>query len=57
MKEGGSVQGLASTTRTSSDKKEFLIVHTTDGQQEVDLEQIKSMQALSPNPHFQRIDF
>lgn len=51
------IQGRAKTTRTSADKEEFLVLQGDDGEQQIELESIKSMQALTTNPHFKQIDF
>jgi len=50
-------EGQAQTTKTSPDKKEYLVLSSTNHPLEVELEKIKSIRALTPNPHFQQIDF
>ena len=52
-----SVQGRAKTTETSVDKREWLILETEHQSKKVDLSTIKSMQALTQNPHFDKIEF
>ena len=52
-----SIQGRAKTTETSVDKREWLILETHDQSEKVDLSTIKSMQAITPNPHFDKVEF
>ena len=51
------IQGEAMTTRISTNKKEYLLIQHASAQQEIELDNIKSMQALTHNPHFDKIDF
>ncbi len=51
------IEGKAITTETSADKREWLIVEQHSERISIELQQIKSMQALSPNPHFDLITF
>ncbi len=44
-------------TTLSKNKQEFLVVETAEGKQEIELNQIKSMQALTENSHFGRVNF
>ena len=50
------IEGKPITT-LSKNKQEFLLMETKDAKQEIEMSQIKSMQALAKNPHFDRIDF
>ncbi len=50
------IEGKPITTQ-SKNKQEFLLMEMADAKQEIELDQIKSMQALTKNPHFDRIDF
>ncbi|MHC8367316.1 Rho-binding antiterminator [Pseudomonas sp. ZT5P21] len=50
-----SLTAKALTTRTSSDKEEFLCVETADGQQEIRLDQLLAITPLDDNAQFGRI--
>ena len=52
-----SIQGRAKTTETSIDKREWLILETEHQSEKIDLSTIKSMRALTQNPHFDKIEF
>ena len=57
LDNGEIIEGQALTTLTSG-KQEFLVIHQQrDQQQRIELNRIKTMQALTANPHFERIDF
>ena len=57
LDNGEIIEGQALTTLTSG-KQEFLVIHQQRGQQQrIELNRIKTMQALTANPHFERIDF
>jgi Rho-binding antiterminator len=57
LTDGSSQQGIAITTETSSDKREWLILQQPAGKIQIDLMQIKSMQSLTANSHFELINF
>lgn len=57
LKDGSSCEGQAITTETSSDKIEWFILHQQNGDLRIQYEDIKTMQALTRNPHFDRVDF
>lgn len=57
LQSGTSIEGKAITTRTSRDKKEYIIIETDQQQQQIELIHIKSMQAVQPNPYFDSISF
>ncbi len=57
LTDGSSQQGTAITTETSSDKREWLILEQPTGKIQIDLMQIKSMQSLTANSHFELINF
>jgi Rho-binding antiterminator len=57
LTDGSTLQGKAITTETSSDKREWLILQQSTGKIQIDLMQIKSMQSLTPNSHFEQINF
>ncbi len=51
------IEGRAETTLTGADKKEYLQLSSGTESIKIDLESIKKMQALTPNPHFDLINF
>ncbi len=53
---GDKVTGRAKTT-SSKDKLEYLVIETTDGEMDIEMNQIKTMRSLIDNPHFTQIDF
>ena len=55
--DGTSTRGRAQTTQTRAHKKEFLVLKSDAGEQYIDMDSIKSMQALTTNPHFDKIKF
>lgn len=57
LTDGSSHEGKAITTQTSSDKREWLILQQQSARIQVDLMQIKTMQSLTPNIHFDQISF
>ncbi len=50
-------QGIAKTTQTDSDKKEYLLIDCQQQIQQIELVNIKKMTAIQPNPHFNSIVF
>jgi Rho-binding antiterminator len=57
LKDGGRLVAKALTTRTSSDKEEFLRLETTDGEQEIRLDQLLAITPLDANAQFARVMF
>jgi Rho-binding antiterminator len=57
LRDGRSCEGQATTTETSPDKIEWLILRQQNGDLRIQYEHIKTMQALTRNPHFDRVDF
>jgi Rho-binding antiterminator len=57
LTDGTIRQGKAITTETTPDKREWLILEQQSGETLIDLIQIKSMQSLTPNCHFDQINF
>ena len=55
--DGRNMQGSAMTTETTPEREELLILKTTSGPQKINLSDIKSMTALTDNPHFSQIEF
>ncbi len=57
VKQGQALEGLALDTYTRADKQEYLVLETAAGRQEIPYEYLTSLEALDPNPHFERIEF
>jgi Rho-binding antiterminator len=57
LKNGSHVEGVAETTRTTSDKKEYLSLSTHDKTIDADFDEIRALVALTPNPHFNVVEF
>ena len=55
LKDGAQLKAKALTTRTSSNKEEFLVVVTADGQQEIRLDQLLAITPLDANAQFGRV--
>jgi Rho-binding antiterminator len=55
--DGESLTAKALTTRTSSDKEEFLRVETANGQQEIRLDQLLAVTPLDDHAQFGRVVF
>ncbi|QVW25701.1 transcriptional antiterminator [Pseudomonas hormoni] len=53
--DGESLTARALTTRTSSEKEEFLCVEMADGQQEIRLDQLLAVTPLDDNAQFGRV--
>jgi Rho-binding antiterminator len=51
------VQGRAVQTAYNGNREECIVVETEQGNEEIALEQIASMEAITKNPHFEKIDF
>ena len=57
LHDGSRRVATALTTRTSSDKEEFLRLETADGQQEVRLDHLLAITPLDANAQFGRVVF
>jgi Rho-binding antiterminator len=57
LKDGARLLAKALTTRTSSDKEEFLCLETADGEQEIRLDQLLAITPLDANAQFGRVMF
>jgi Rho-binding antiterminator len=57
LNDGSSQQGRAITTQTTTDKREWLMIDQPSGPARIELNQIKTMQALDLNSHFDLIEF
>ena len=57
FKNGQIVQGKALQTAYNENKEECIVLETAPGNEEIALEQLASMQAVTKNPHFEKIDF
>lgn len=57
--DGEQTHGTAITTQTAADKKEYLLINPAgkNGEERIELTKIKRLQALTANPHFDRIEF
>ena len=51
------VRGRALTTETTPDKKEWLLLDMNGAIEKIELSEITSMTAVTPNSHFTTIDF
>ncbi len=54
---GAIIEGKALDCRYDSTRREIMLLKTLTGEQQVETDDIKSMQALVINPHFNTIDF
>jgi Rho-binding antiterminator len=57
LADDSSQQGTAVDTRTTADKKEYLVLETETGSQQVELEQLKTLKAIESTPHFDEVTF
>ena len=57
FKNGQIVQGKAFQTDYNENNEECIVIKTEVGNEEIVLEQIASMEAVTKNPHFEKIDF
>ncbi|MGL6244472.1 Rho-binding antiterminator [Pseudomonas sp.] len=57
LNDGARLVAKALTTRTSSDKEEFLCLETTDGPREIRLDQLLAVTPLDVDAQFGRVEF
>lgn len=57
LHSGVSLEGVALGTTYNRERQECLLLDTGFGKQFVALDQLKSMQALAENPHFDIVNF
>ena len=57
LRDDRSIEGEAYNTRTSEAKREYLVLLVNNQEELIELDQIKSMQALTANTHFDKVDF
>jgi len=57
LRNNKSVQGIAETTETTGNKREWLIIVVNNQTQKYDLTEIISMEAITVNKHFDKIVF
>ena len=57
FKNGYIVQGKAFQTAYSENREECIVLETELGIEEIVLEKIVIMEAVTKNPHFEKIDF
>ena len=54
---GQIIQGKAFQTVYDENKQECIVLETESGNEMVVLEQVVSMEAVTKNPHFEKVDF
>jgi Rho-binding antiterminator len=54
---GQLVQGIAFQTTYNENREECIVLETEKGNEEIVLEKISLMEAVTKNPHFEKIDF
>jgi len=57
LKNAKQIKGQAKTTLTDNDKIEYLVLESGGESINIELDDIKKMQALTSNPHFQSVEF
>ena len=57
LRNNENIQGIAETTGTSVDKREWIVLKIDDLNQKLDLTDIASMQAITANQHFDKVNF
>jgi Rho-binding antiterminator len=57
FKNGQIVQGIAFQTTYNENREECMVLKTEKGSEEIVLKQIALMEAVTKNPHFEKIDF
>lgn len=57
LKNGQIIHGNASQTTYNENREECIVLKTERGNSEVVLEQVASMEAVTRNPHFEKIKF
>jgi len=57
LKDHSTVEGKARDITTTPDKKEFLLLETDSGSQQIELTTLRKLEVLSPNPQFREVDF
>jgi len=57
LKNNRVVQGVALQTTYNSNREECIVLETSSGAEEIVLDQVISMEAVSKNPHFEKIIF
>jgi Rho-binding antiterminator len=57
FKNGQTVQGKAFQTTLNENKEECVVLETERGIEKIVLAQLISMEAVTKNPHFKKIDF
>lgn len=57
LKNGQIVQGKAFQTIYSENREECIALQTETGNEVIVLEQIALMEAITKNPHFEKVDF
>jgi len=57
LKSGTVVEGEAFQTAFNADREECVLVKTASGHEKIALDQVVVMEAVTKNPHFEKIEF
>ena len=57
FKNGNYVQGTAFQTAYNENKEECIVLKTERGNEKIALEELAAIEAVTKNPHFEKIDF
>ncbi|WP_202603928.1 Rho-binding antiterminator [Photobacterium halotolerans] len=57
LADGSEIEGIAQDTLRNEEKQECISLKTASGLQIVVLDQLNTMEATRPNPHFERVSF
>ena len=57
LKNGRTVRGKSFQTAYNENKEECVVLETEYGNEKIVLEQIELMEAITKNPHFEKISF
>lgn len=57
LADGSEIEGIAQDTVRNEGKQECMSLKTSAGLQIVVLDQLNTMEATRPNPHFERVHF
>jgi Rho-binding antiterminator len=57
LKDGQVLRGKALQTAYNANREECLVMETGAGNEEIVLDQVASMKAITNNPHFEKLDF
>lgn len=57
LKNNQTIQGVAMQTAYSDNKEECIVIKTKRGDEQVVLDQVVSMEAITKNSHFNKVNF